>query len=156
MNPLDRARWAIVGVGNELNGDDIAGILAVRALKQRLADRGDLLVIDAGAAPENFTSLLRSFAPDKILLIDAAQMDLPPGQYAWLDVDQIDGVSASTHTLPLTVLTRYLQAELGCCVQIIAVQVERLGVGLQVSKTVIKGVERLVEELVEMFGGEKF
>ncbi|NPV85885.1 MAG: hydrogenase 3 maturation endopeptidase HyCI [Anaerolineae bacterium] len=155
MNPPERARWAIVGVGNELNGDDAAGILALRALKQRLVDRSDVLLIDAGTAPENFTSLLRGFAPDKVLFIDAAQMDLPPGQSAWLEVEQIDGVSASTHTLPLTVLAGYLQADLGCRVQVVAVQVERVGFGLQVSETVVRGVERLVEELAEMFGEEK-
>lgn len=155
MNPPDRARWAIVGVGNELNGDDAAGILVLRALKQRLVDRADLLFIDAGTAPENFTALLRSFAPDKVLFIDAAQMNLPLGQFAWLEVEQIDGVSASTHALPLTVLSGYLQADLGCRVQVVAVQVERMGFGLQVSETVARGVERLVEELVEMFGEEK-
>jgi Ni,Fe-hydrogenase maturation factor len=32
-------RIAILGIGNELNGDDAAGVLAVRAIKNQLAKR---------------------------------------------------------------------------------------------------------------------
>jgi hypothetical protein len=72
---------AIVGIGNELNGDDGAGVWVLRNLKDvigRVAD-SPVLIIDAGTAPENVTGALRKFAPELILLIDAAQLNEPPG-----------------------------------------------------------------------------
>jgi len=117
--PADRpARVAVLGIGNELAGDDAAGIAVARAL----IGRTQALVIDAGPAPENQTGPLRRFAPDLVLLVDAAQMGAPPGSVRWLDWREIEGLSASTHTLPLNLLAGYLVAEIGCDVAVIGLQ----------------------------------
>ncbi len=100
-------RTAVVGVGSELHGDDAAGILAARLLLPLLAGHDHLLVIDAGPAPENCTGTLRRFQPDLVLLIDAAQMNDPAGAVGWLPWQSIDGISASTHTLPLHLVAQY-------------------------------------------------
>lgn len=118
----DALRVAIVGVGHELNGDDAAGLAVVRALKSALPPVDRVLIVDAGPAPENTTGLLRRFAPDLVLLIDAAQMDEPPGSIRWLDWQETTGVSASTHTLPLHMLARYLVEEFCCEVALLGIQ----------------------------------
>jgi hydrogenase 3 maturation protease len=112
------ARLAIVGIGNELNADDSAGILVKPYPSERL------LLVEAGPSPENFTAPLRRFQPDLVLLIDAVQMQAKPGSMAWLEWQNVEGFSASTHTLPPTLLGQFLCAELNCLVALLGIQVD--------------------------------
>src|SRR5512132_511548 len=84
-----KPRVAIVGIGNTLRSDDAAGIFVARALmgSRFVPDPSTLLVIDAGHAPENRTADLRRFAPELILLIDAAEMGETPGAIRWIEMD---------------------------------------------------------------------
>lgn len=115
-------RVAIVGMGQEFNGDDAAGLIAARELLSRGAELDRLLVIDAGPAPENQTGALRRFGPDLVLLIDAAQMSQPPGTVGWIPWQQTTGISATTHTLPPYMLAQFLTADLGCEVALLGIQ----------------------------------
>jgi len=119
----------VVGIGHDLRGDDAAGVLAARRLQGYTigADVGathmlPLLAIDAGPAPENVTGAVRRFAPDLVLLVDAADLGEPPGTVRWLDWRETSGLSASTHALPLYVLAGYLVSELGCAVALLGIQ----------------------------------
>ena len=78
-------RSAVVGIGQELRGDDALGIEIARRLKPLAEGRPDWLVIEAGPAPENFTGPLRRFAPQRIFLVDAALMDEQPGAIRQID-----------------------------------------------------------------------
>lgn len=119
------ARVAILGIGNELNGDDAAGVRVVRELAARLPATPGVLLIDGGIAPENFTGPLRRFRPDLVIEIDAALLDEPPGTTRAIDWREADGLSASTHTLPPSVLASYLVSETGCEVRLIGIQPAR-------------------------------
>ena len=143
------ARVAVLGVGNELNGDDGAGVRVVRALAARLAATPGLLLIDGGVAPENFTGPIRRFRPDLIVEIDAAHQDQPPGTIAWIDWREADGMSASTHTLPPSVLASYLTADLGCQMALIGVQPASLEMGQPLSPAVAAAVDRLAAQMAE-------
>ncbi len=131
-------RTAVVGIGHELRSDDAAGIAIAEQL-QPLA-KSSLLVIKAGSAPENYTGLIRRYAPDLVLLVDAAQLGEIPGSVRWLPWQETAGLSASTHTLPLYLLSRFLTNELGCEVALIGIQPAELGVG--------KGLTQAVETAV--------
>lgn len=146
-------RVAIVGVGHALSGDDAAGLAAVRALEAALEPNDRLLLVDAGSAPENASGLLRRFAPDLVLLIDAAQMDEPPGAVRWLDWQEITGVSASTHTLPLHLLARYLMTELGCIVSLIGIQPATNALDAPLSPDVQDAVEAVAAGLAAALAG---
>lgn len=120
---LDRpARVAVVGIGNEFNGDDAAGVLIARRLQAALPGLPAALIIDGGIAPENCTGALRRFMPGAVLLVDAADMGEAPGAIRWLAWDEITGLSASTHSLPLGMLAQYLAAELSCAVYLLGIQ----------------------------------
>jgi hydrogenase 3 maturation protease len=146
------ARLAILGIGQELNGDDGIGPAVIRALRPQLASQESILLIEAGPAPENFTGLLRRFAPRSVILVDAAQMNRPPGALCWLEAREATGFSASSHTLPLSVLADYLEGELGCQVEVLAIQVKdtRLGAGLspEVQAAIAPAVQQLLERAV--------
>lgn len=146
-----KARIAIVGIGNSLRSDDAAGSEVARILiDPRFAlDPQTALVIDAGYAPENHTAELRRFAPQMILLIDAADMEEQPGTIRWLELDQLDGMSASTHTLPLSMFAKYLTLELNCPIALLGIQPKSNGVGETVSAEVNQAIDSIVESLVK-------
>ncbi|HLO28321.1 MAG TPA: hydrogenase 3 maturation endopeptidase HyCI [Anaerolineales bacterium] len=142
-------RIAIVGIGNQYRCDDAAGILIARSLSQHecVADAHRILILEAGHAPENSTGELRKFAPNLVLLIDAAEMGKAPGTVEWISEEDIDGMSASTHSLPLSMLALYLKMELNCNVILLGIQAASNEVGETVSSEVLQAVNEIVKEL---------
>ncbi len=143
------ARIAVVGIGNDLNGDDGAGPRVVRELAARLTATPGLLLLDAGLAPENFSGPLRRFRPDLVLEIDAADQGHPPGSTAWINWEEADGLSASTHTLPPSVFANYLVAELGCRVALIGIQPATLELNAPLSPAVDRACTTLADALCQ-------
>jgi hydrogenase 3 maturation protease len=112
----------VLGIGNPLGGDDAAGVLLSRLLLEQGPSRETLLVLEGGLAPENKTGAIRAFRPHIVLLVDAALLDQPPGTLDWVDVADIDGLGASSHSLPLSLLVHYLVSDINCEVHIIGIQ----------------------------------
>jgi hydrogenase 3 maturation protease len=150
---------AVVGVGQELNGDDAAGVLVARRLaKQQRARENDprpasisLLVVEGAHAPENCTGALRRFAPDLVLLVDAAEMEDPPGTVRWLDWHEAVGLDASTHSLPASMVARYLVGELSCEVALIGIQVQDTSLGAGISPAVRRAIRSVSRGLTMLF-----
>jgi hydrogenase 3 maturation protease len=145
------ARIAIVGVGNPFRSDDAVGIRIVHALsgQEWAAATDQVLILDAGHAPENCTGELRRFAPNLVLLIDAAELGGKPGRVEWIPEESIDGMSASTHSLPLSMLARYLTLELGCKVAVLGIQPGSNEVGERISPPVLQIAEEVAREIGE-------
>ena len=144
-----RPRVCLVGVGSDLRGDDSAGIWLARALLQdeRITRMSNILIVEGGLAPENHTGAMRAFQPDIVLLVDAAHLDEPPGTVAWVSLDTIDGMSASSHSLPLSMLAGFLTLELGCEVAVLAVQPGQNEFDTGLSPTVRTAVEQIKAEI---------
>jgi hydrogenase maturation protease HycI len=145
---------ALVGVGHELCGDDGVGPVVARALRSAAHDDGRLLVVDAGPAPESYSGVLRRFAPDLVLLVDAAQMDAPPGTVRWLDWQAATGLSASTHTLPLRIFGDYLIAETGCHIGCLGIQPASNDFGAALSPAVRDAAEACAQSLAEILAAK--
>ena len=109
-----------------------------------------LFVIEAAHAPENCTGAVRRFAPDLVILVDAAEMGDPPGTVRWLDWRDTSGLGASTHSLPPSMVARYLAAELSCQVALIGIQVQDTSLGARVSPPVRRAI-RTVSEGLKIF-----
>jgi len=99
-------RWLLVGIGNDLRGDDGFGPLLAR----RLLARG-LPAIDAGQAPENVTGPIRRAAPEVLILADATDLGEPIGTVRLLAASDLAEGGTSTHDPSLTMLLAYLEAE---------------------------------------------
>ena len=158
------ARVALVGIGNEINGDDGVGVWIVRSLRivcslhtmrnertihtlsQNLTEQPGWLLVEAGLAPENFTGTLRRFQPDLVVLIDAAEMALPAAEIACVDWSAAGGWSASTHTLPLNMLSSFLVSELDCQVMVLGIQPVQMGMDQPLSQEVTRSVDDIVAE----------
>lgn len=110
-NNIDLPRLTILGIGNELNGDDAAGVLIVRHLKQNIPSEERFQLIEGSIAPENYSKSIRNFNPDWIWLIDSADFGEKPGNVRLLDVESIDSVVSNTHRLPLSLLISILKMD---------------------------------------------
>jgi len=144
QGPDGHVRTAFVGVGNELHAGDSIGIWIARALTPRFLDREDVLVLDGGLAPENLTGVLRQFSPHLVVFIDAAVFDLNEEPIRWLDWQETIGLTASTHSLPLHMVSSYLTQELGCEVGLLGIQVEGDGCSEAYMADVVSALEDVV------------
>jgi hydrogenase 3 maturation protease len=150
--PTDRLRIAIIGIGYEFGGDDAAGLSVAQSLLKisKGQDSKNLLVIDAGVAPENYTGVMRRFEPAIVLLVDAAQMNEAPGTVAWLDWRETSGMAAVTHGLPPYMLAQYLTTELKCEVFLIGIQPAGNKFNSQMSEEVSRAVREVSQTLANL------
>lgn len=103
-------RILVLGVGNELCGDDAIGSLIASDLTGLGDDRFESIPV--GLAVENAAHLPVRRCADLVVLIDAAMT--PSGRlrsWALLPVDQLDSFCHTTHSIPLSLLVRYWQHE---------------------------------------------
>lgn len=141
---------AIMGVGSVLRSDDGAGMYLIEKL-QELTKSDNLLLVAGSTAPENFTGVIKDFAPDTLFIVDAAQMNLPVGEIRVLDTTDINGLSFSTHMLPLPVMLNYLRLEANCEVVCIGIQPENTDMGFAMCEKVKSTVETLARLFAEAY-----
>jgi hydrogenase 3 maturation protease len=131
----------VLTVGNEMMGDDAAGPLLARKLRH--APVGDWGLLNGGNAPENHIFKIREMAPERVLIVDAAEMDLPAGTARLIDKAEIGGLFLlTTHSMPLNYLMESL-GEFVPCVEMIGIQPEVVAFGWPVSAAVLEAVERV-------------
>ncbi len=144
-------RAAVLGIGSVLRSDDAAGMRFIELLGEYVR-REDVLLLAGSTAPENFTGVIKKFAPDTLFLVDAAHMDCQPGEVGVLPAEAITGMSCSTHMLPLPVMIRYLEHEIGCPVVFLGIQPKEIGPGLGMCGEVeegVRGLARLFREALD-------
>lgn len=147
---LEPVRLALIGIGQELRGDDGAGVQVIRRLRDLVPESlNRLLILDAGNAPENILGIIIRHRPDIILFIDAALMDCDAGEIVWLEGEEADGYGGSTHTLPLGTLARYITSEIPAAVFVLAIQPEHLNFSETLSPKVEQAVDATVEFLAD-------
>ena len=143
----------VLGIGNRLGGDDAAGTCVVDMLNQgrhgaKALLPTEIMAIDAGTAPESYTSVIRQHRPDLLILVDAADMGLPPGALRTITPEKISILSFSTHQMPLPMFISYVKEFCGN-VLLVGVQPERTETGERISKAVRKSVKKLAEAILE-------
>ena len=134
-------RIAVLGVGSELRGDDVAGDLVARELESGCKYKcksPEARFFFGATAPENLTGEIKKFKPSHLIIIDSAELGSKPGTVKVLAPKDIGGVSFLTHRLPTKIMVDYLQKSLDCKVLVIGIQPKSLDFGKQPSKEVKK------------------
>ena len=129
----------LMGVGNELRGDDGVGIYVARNLRCP-----EWKVIVAGQVPEDFTAEIKRMKPEVLILVDAALMGLTPGEIRRVPVDKIPKVAFSTHGMPLSFLMEYLSDYVDKIV-LIGIEPSNMEFGSKISEKVKNAAERVIE-----------
>jgi len=96
--------FLVMCIGNPQGGDDAVGPYIARKLKEL-----NINAIDCGTTPENYTSVVKQINPKKLIIIDAADMGLKPGEIRIVPKEKIGVMTISTHGIPTSVLMNYLE-----------------------------------------------
>jgi hydrogenase 3 maturation protease len=135
----------VLTIGNGMMGDDAAGPLLARRIRQAPLEGWEML--NGGSAPENCLFQIREMAPYRVLIVDAADMGLAPGEVRLIDEQRIsDLFLMTTHSLPLTFLMRSIR-EFVPQVSLVGIQPENVSFGYPVSSKVKQAVELVYLQL---------
>jgi len=146
QNLKDAGRVAILGIGSDLRGDDVAGILTAQQIEKIIGRKKTITqarVFIGATAPENLTGEIKRFQPTHLIIIDAAEMNATPGHIEILNPDTISGATFCTHSLPVKVIIDYLLQSFKFEVITIGIQPKTLTVGATPSKEILAAVKQL-------------
>jgi len=132
----------VLGIGNELRGDDAAGILFVKTLS-KTSKR--YKCYNCGTAPENFIGLIEKEKPNILLLVDAADFEGTPGSALITDPKSAVGI-VSTHSVPLSIMTEILEKSGIECI-LIGIKPKSTQFGEKMSAEVRNKVKEIVDVL---------
>jgi hydrogenase 3 maturation protease len=97
----------VAGIGNEIRHDDFVGVKIAQDLQGKVSQKVHL--IECETVPESFMDEIVELKPSHVLLIDAAILDLTPGEVRLYDAAKVVNVpSITTHMLPLRVFCDYI------------------------------------------------
>lgn len=139
-------RIAILGVGSDLRADDAAGELVLEKLKALpgvASAKPEVRLFFGETAPENLTGEIRKFNPSHIIIIDSADMGQKPGSVELIPLENIGGISFSTHRIPTKVMVDYLLNLLKCDVTMIGIQPKSVSFGEAVSEEVKHSADQI-------------
>lgn len=144
----------VLTVGNSMMGDDGAGpLLAELMTQQPLAD---WQVIDGGSTPENVVHRIRALQPTRLIIVDAADMELSPGEIRIIDPERIaEMFIMSTHNLPLNFLIDQLKEDIHE-VLFVGIQPTLVAFYFPMTDVVKQAVETLYQQLPDWQGDGGF
>jgi hydrogenase 3 maturation protease len=151
----------ILAVGNSMNGDDGIGSYIIEQIKQYIykaegeiaqtsinLSQGEIMTIDGGTTPENYTSVIRKQQPDKLVLVDAAEMGLSPGSYRIISSERMGVMTMSTHNMPLSLFVSYV-SQFCREVLLLGIQPKRMDINTTLSPELRRAGEQLALLIVK-------
>ncbi|MGA2680088.1 MAG: hydrogenase 3 maturation endopeptidase HyCI [Sedimentisphaerales bacterium] len=146
-------RVAVLGIGSELRGDDIAGLLVAQQIEKTITKQTtspEIRVFIGETAPENLTGEIKKFQPTHLIIIDAAELNKEPGHIEIMEPETIGGTSFCTHSLPLKVIIGYLLESFKFQAIIIGIQPKTLTFGAQPTKEVIAAAKHIAKAITKL------
>ena len=128
--------YLIMCIGNREGGDDSVGPYLADKLKDFFT------VIDCGTTPENYTSVVKKHSPENLIIIDAAEMGLEPGETCIVPKEKIGVMHISTHGIPVSILIGYLEQYVK---NIIFIGIQPKTMSGEITEIVKKSADRLSE-----------
>lgn len=130
----------LLGLGNPVGRDDAVGLWVAEAL------RGTEWLSIPAPALENVLGLVEKEKPEKLVIVDAAEMGLPPGTIRRLPLGKGAEMVGSTHGLPLPFLLSLVDVPE---VVLIGIQPKEYGLGEGLSPEVQAAADSLIRLLRE-------
>ena len=141
---------AIVCVGNELRGDDAAGV----EIAKRLDGRVPWTVHQTQTAPENFLMKIVAARPSAVLIVDAMHFDAPPGAVGVFDRRDLAGPGPGTHGPSPVAFLEILDMMHSCRSAILGIQPEGVDFGAEVSPAVRRAIDLIAAAFDDLAGSE--
>jgi len=147
-------RLTVLGIGNILMRDEGIGPHLLRALSSACDWGDDVEFIDGGAGGLSLLNIIEE--AKSLIVIDAAQMNLTPGEHRLLTPEQIEaddsGKKLSLHEMPFIQTLRLCEqySRRPADVAIFAIQPAETGYGLELSPALQEKFPQLLAAAMEL------
>ncbi|AER66330.1 hydrogenase maturation protease [Thermovirga lienii DSM 17291] len=138
-----RNNTLIWGLGNELLGDDAAGVVLARKIQQDPPPF--CTAYECGLTPENFLKTIDPQTTKTLLVVDAADLGAEPGSTFLLSLDEEESVNFSSHGLPLGLMLEPYRNLVE--IVLIAIQPYSLALGQGLSEPVAEAVDMIEKKI---------
>ena len=140
----------VLGIGNDIRGDDGLGPYIINQLTDLKESNGDLdniHLINGGSVPENFTGLIKKIGPSHMIIVDATLMNEEAGFIKIVNKEDISNVSISTHSMSLSYLIKYLEQDIDFKLIFIGIQPENMDLTFELSDKIKDSSDVIVDLL---------
>lgn len=127
----------VMSIGNPIKSDDNIGNIIIDKLKVN-----DIIKIKAEINPENFMNKLKEL--DEIIILDALDFGGQVGEVKFFELDKINEVSISTHSIPISMIKRLLP---NSEIKIAGIQPKSIDFGEELTKEMKEKIEYIVEKI---------
>ena len=135
-----KGKVVILGIGNTLRSDDGAGSV----LTSRIKGKTPFVVFDAQESPENYLEKIIQEKPDTVVIIDAVDFGGKPGEFKFLQAQDIKTVNLfATHNASISLTINYLQNNLKADIIILIIQPKNINFGDKLSREVADTLDEL-------------
>lgn len=137
-------KTCLVGIGNDLRGDDGFGPYFIERLREKaLLPQANLMTVED--VPENYAFPISKKEVTSVVFVDAVILEAPPGTVVLGPLEELEeiGQVASTHKLSLRLTARVIE-ETGKKVYLLGVVPESTEFGRGLSPAVRQAADELV------------
>ncbi len=139
-------RVIIAGIGNAERADDYVGLKIVQELTGKV--RCGVLILECETVPESYLLDIEEYQPTHVLLIDAAQLGLAPGEWRLMDAAELASFSpVSSHALPLKIFCEYLKKTVNPKIGLLLIEPQNLEFQEGLTPKVAVTAEKLASSL---------
>jgi len=146
------AKTCLVGIGNNLRGDDGFGPYFIRMLREKaLLPKESLIIVED--VPENYAFPISRMDVDSVVFVDAVILEAPPGTVVLGLLEELEGSCqiASTHKLSLRMTSRIIE-ETGKKAYLLGIVPETMEFGRDLSPIVRQATDELVLLVERLIG----
>jgi hydrogenase maturation protease len=145
-------RTLILGLGNVLMDDDGAGVVVVNDLKNCLKESEHLKIIDGGTLGLDLLNFIQW--AEKLIIVDAIDMDFEPGTVIKAEGEDIDPIfesKLSPHQMGLKdiLLAAELLDQRPKDIVLFGIQVKSINMNMTLSDEVSKNLSKLKEHVLK-------
>jgi hydrogenase 3 maturation protease len=146
---VDAKKIVVAGIGNPIRSDDYVGLKIIESLRGKVPET--VCLLECETVPENYLSEIENFKPTHVLLVDAAFLELKPGEASLVDSERMMDYSAiSTHALPLKIFCEHLKKATDAKIGLLLIEPKDMDFGEGLSVEVEAEAERLTKLLLEL------
>lgn len=145
-----KGKVVILGIGNELRGDDGFGPYVADSLKGKI----NAALFNCGTAVENYYNPIVKERADVIILIDIINFQGPIGEIGVFNKDDILKVGFSTHNISPRVFIEFLENSLKVDIIMIGVKPKSTAFGEGLSREVQESADILIDYFVKLIPKE--
>lgn len=129
----------LMGVGNEMRGDDGIGAY----IAEQFSAEG-WKSFNCQTIPENYVTKICKMNPELVVIVDAADMGIAPGEVRLIPREKMSDLALSTHSMPLGLVMDHLAP---AKVVLIGIQPKQIGEFLDLSDEAKTAAKRVMHAL---------